>query len=79
MQFEYGGLPKDVVSNLEKRGWTVVERKGTSGLADGITVSYGAETRDVDPSRSDRIRVDADHRILFGGADPRGEDAAAGY
>jgi gamma-glutamyltranspeptidase/glutathione hydrolase len=79
MQFEHGGLPKDVVVNLEKRGWTVVERKGTSGRADGITVSYGAETRDVGPSRGDQIGVGMSQRTLFGGADPRGEDAAAGF
>jgi len=79
MQFEHGGLPKDVVVNLGKRGWTVVEREGTSGLADGIIVSYGAETGDVDPSGIDQVRAGASQRILFGGADPRGEDAAAGF
>ena len=79
MQFEHGGLPKDVVINLEKRGWTVVERKGTSGLADGITVSYGAETDEADPSELDQTRAQLSQRILFGGADPRGEDAAAGF
>ena len=79
MQFEHRGLPKDVVVNLEKRGWTVVEREGTSGRADGIVVSYGEDTCDVDPSQMDQIQTGTGQRLFFGGADPRGEDAAAGY
>jgi len=79
MKFEHGGLPRDVVVNLEKRGWTVVEREGTSGRADGIVVSYGADTCDVDPSQMNQIQTGTGQRLFFGGADPRGEDAAAGY
>ena len=79
MRYERGGLAKDVVVNLERRGWTISERGGTSGLADGIVVLYEGGTDEVDPSGLDRIQAGYGGRVYLGGADPRGEDAAAGY
>ncbi len=70
--YERFGLAKDVVENLEARGWTVrsgaVWGGNTWGLADGIAVRYTA------PPGSDAPR-----RELHGGADPRGNDTAVGY
>jgi gamma-glutamyltranspeptidase/glutathione hydrolase len=77
--FEQQGLPKDVVQNLELRGWQVIERGGTSGRADGIVVSYGATRDGVDPSGLSRTRSVQTGRLYLGGADPRGDDTAAGY
>lgn len=77
--FEPRGLPKDVVRNLELRGWHVTERGGTSGRADGIVVSYGATTDGLDPSGLSRTRSVQTGRLYLGGADPRGDDTALGY
>lgn len=63
LRHERRGLPFDVAHNLRLRGWTV-EDDGEWGRADGITVAYD----------SSGARV-----AFFGGADPRGEDAAVGY
>nr|BCW99998.1 MAG: gamma-glutamyltransferase [Bacteroidota bacterium] len=38
LYYEKRGLPRDVVENLRRRGWQVVERSGYSGRADGILV-----------------------------------------
>lgn len=78
LRFERGGLAKDVVRNLEARGWEVDER-GTWGAADGIVVGYNPVDAHVEPSGLERIEGKASGRVLFGGADPRGEDAAVGY
>ena len=64
LRYERWGLPRDVVRNLEDRGWTVRER-GTWGRANGITVRY---------NESDSLG-----RTYFGGADPRRENVALGY
>jgi len=79
LYFERRGLAKDVVVNLESRGWTVTERGGTSGLADGIVVQYGGDRDEVDPSGLDLYNTGYESRVFLGGADPRGEDSAAGY
>ncbi|HET6568049.1 MAG TPA: gamma-glutamyltransferase [Rhodothermales bacterium] len=64
LRYERMGLAKDVVRNLEQRGWKIEEDNGTWGAADGIVVRAGGSEAS---------------RILFGGADPRGENAAVGY
>ncbi len=71
-------LPKDVIRNLEGRGWAVDEG-GTWGAVDAIAVRHDASEAQTDPSGLDRIQNRTAGRILYGGADPRGEDAAAGY
>ena len=71
--YERFGLGADAVSNLEDRGWSVIEGSEwggmTWGLADGITVVQ----EPVNP------RSNATKRVLHGGADPRGNDTAVGY
>ncbi len=79
LYYERRGLAKDVVHNLERRGWTTVERGGTSGRADGITVRFEVDGSFVDPSGLDAVASREEGRVLLGGADPRGEDAAIGY
>ncbi len=79
MYYEKDGLAVDVVENLEKRGWSVVERSGTSGRADGIVVQYQTRDRFVDEAGLDEIQMSDKIRVLLGGADPRGEDIAVGY
>ena len=64
LRYERWGLPRDVVRNLENRGWTVREQ-GTWGRANGITVRY---------NESGSLG-----RTYFGGADPRRENVALGY
>ena len=79
MRYEPLGLARDVVRNLELRGWEVAAWDGTWGAADGITVRYEGTDRQVDPSGLDRIEGRRTGRVYFGGADPRGEDTAVGY
>ena len=71
--YERFGLAADAVRNLEERGWTVQAGSawgGTSwGQAEGITV----RAEPVAPSANEMGRV------LYGGADPRGNDTAVGY
>lgn len=76
---ENGMLARDVVRNLELRGWTLTERSGYSGRADGITVLYEGTDAYTDPSGLDRLETTSTQRLYLGGADPRGEDAAVGY
>jgi len=78
LRFEQMGLPRDVVRNLEARGWEV-EEGGRWGAADGIIVEHDPTEERVEPSGLERIKGKSTGRILFGGADPRGEDAAVGY
>ena len=73
------GLARDVVDALERRGWTVSESGGTWSRADGILVRYASSSETVDPSGLDEIADTTTGRVYFGGADPRGEDAAVGY
>ncbi|NND70979.1 MAG: gamma-glutamyltransferase [Rhodothermales bacterium] len=77
--YENMGLAADVVDNLMARGWNVDERSGTSGRADGIVVSYENADSFVDDAGLDEISYRDLEPILFGGADPRGEDIAIGY
>ena len=77
--YEYGGLAVDVVDNLADRGWNVVQRRGTSGRADGIVVQHNERVQFVDEAGLDEITSDGKLRVLLGGADPRGEDVAVGY
>lgn len=79
MFYENGGLAVDVVDNLKVRGWDVVERRGTSGRADGIVVQYNDRVQFVDEAGLDEISSGKKMRVLLGGADPRGEDIAVGY
>lgn len=79
LEYEPLGLPKDVVRNLQQRGWRVIEEDGTWGRADGITVHYEGEDVHLDPSGLEEVRAERTRRVYFGGADPRGEDVALGY
>lgn len=79
LRFERFALARDVVDNLESRGWNVVARRDTWGRADGILVRYDAEADEGEPSGLETIRTRLSGRMYFGGADPRGEDVALGY
>lgn len=72
LYYERFGLTKDVIENLEARGWEVkrgaIWGGSTWGLADGITVHVTTPPGSDTPVRE-----------LHGGADPRGDDAAVGY
>ncbi len=76
---ETHALPADVVTALEQRGWTVAESDGRWSRADGIRVVYQEADLDIDPSGLERTETVRSGRILLGGADPRGQDAAVGY
>ena len=71
--YERFGLAADAVQNLEDRGWSVQEGSAwggtTWGQAEGITV----RAEPVAPG------ANAMERVLYGGADPRGNDTAVGY
>jgi gamma-glutamyltranspeptidase/glutathione hydrolase len=71
--YERFGLAADAVQNLEDRGWSVREGSAwggtTWGQAEGITV----RAEPVAPG------ANAMERVLYGGADPRGNDTAVGY
>ena len=86
--FESRGLARDVVRNLERRGWLVQERFGTTGRAYAIMAAYesrngiagglsGSEVEGGTPLPASGLAGDADRRVLFGGLDPRGRGAAA--
>ncbi|GAB5521190.1 MAG: gamma-glutamyltransferase [Rhodothermales bacterium] len=77
--YERDGLAQDVITNLELRGWTLRERGGTSGRADGIVVEYFTRDSFVDPSGLDTIEQTRAGRRYLGAPDFRGEDAAVGY
>ncbi len=70
LYYERRGLPRDVVENLKRRGWKVVERDGTSGRAHAIQVVYGPDELAPLPDVT---------RVYLAGVDPRGEGGAAGY
>ena len=76
---EHQALAGDVVIGLRERGWHVDESDGWWGRVDAIRVAYDAETATTDPSGLDAVEVQSAGRVLLGGADPRGQDAAAGY
>ena len=76
---ERAALAADVVTALEQRGWTVDESGGYWSRADGVLVRYDEAEATVDPSGLDTVRAVRAGRVYTGGADPRGQDAAAGY
>ena len=76
---ERAALAADVVTALEQRGWTVSESDGYWSRVDAVRVHYGVAEETVDPSGLDTIRAARAARVYMGGADPRGQDAAAGY
>lgn len=79
LRYERFALQRDVTDNLQVRGWNVVERRGAWGRADGVLVQYSAESETGEPSGLETVRSRQQGRVYFGGADPRGEDAAVGY
>ena len=76
---ERQALAADVVVALQERGWHVDESPGWWSRVDAIQVAYGTETTSTDPSGLDAVTSRQRARVLLGGADPRGEDAAVGY
>lgn len=70
LYYERRGLPHDVIENLQRRGWKMVERDGTSGRAYAIQVAHGPDELAPRPGVM---------RVYLGGVDPRGEGGAAGY
>ena len=76
---ERQSLVQDVIVGLSERGWRVSESAGWWSRVDAIQVVYRQASRSTDPSGLDVTEVDRAGRVLLGGADPRGEDAAVGY
>ena len=76
---ERQGLAQDVVVGLSERGWSLRESRGWWGRVDAIRVVYQEARRSTDPSGLDAVEAERAGRVLLGGADPRGEDAAVGY
>ena len=76
---ERQALAQDVIVGLSERGWRVEESAGWWSRVDAIRVAYDAETATTDPSGLDAVGARQAGRVLLGGADPRGEDAAVGY
>jgi gamma-glutamyltranspeptidase/glutathione hydrolase len=72
-------LPADVMRNLQARGWTLEARSGYVGSANGIMVAYDFMETDLDPSGLMESESIQEGRLLLGGADPRGDNAAVGY
>ncbi len=79
LDYENQGLALDVVVALQERGWALDESGGYWARVDAIEVVYDETTATTDPSGLDAVTAEAAGRVLYGGADPRGEDAAAGY
>jgi gamma-glutamyltranspeptidase/glutathione hydrolase len=78
-RYERYGLPRDVIRNLEQRGWTVNGGTSEWGRAHGITIHYAlTESRNDDAGRNP-YDVTRDERVYLGGVDPRGDGAAVGY
>ena len=76
---ERHALAADVTVALRQRGWAVDESSGYWSRVDAIRVRYGGTEATIDPSGLDTITAVDAGRVLTGGADPRGQDAAAGY
>ncbi|MFN3597307.1 MAG: gamma-glutamyltransferase [Rubricoccaceae bacterium] len=79
---EHQGMAADVAENLRARGWAVPTPTGFWARVDAVAVGYeddpGAVT--TDPSGLARVEAGRERRrVLLGGADPRGQDAAVGY
>lgn len=69
MHYEAHALPRDVLQNLRRRGWTVEQGiwgNDQWGRAHGIEALYPSDRPDVE-------------RVYYGGADPRRIGAALGY
>ena len=79
LRYERFALNPDAVSRLREMGWPMVARTGTWGRTDAILVEYGREAVEGEPSGLEAIRRQTTGRILYGGADPRGDDVAVGY
>lgn len=79
LRYERFALHPDAVDRLRSMGWPLVERTGTWGRTDAILVEYDREAVEGEPSGLEQIRRRTTGRILYGGADPRGDDVAAGY
>ena len=73
------GLAADVADALAARGWTVDTTGGRWARVDAIEVRTDSRAAATDPSGLSRVERAAAGRVLFGGADPRGEDAAVGW
>jgi gamma-glutamyltranspeptidase/glutathione hydrolase len=73
------GLAADVIHHLELRGWNVVESESHWSRADGILVRCDGTAERTDPSGLAQTRTRRVGCVYLGAADPRGEDAAAGY
>ena len=76
---EQQALAQDVIVGLSERGWRIAESRGWWGRVDAIQVVYRESGQSTDPSGLDVTEVDRAGRMLLGGADPRGQDAAVGY
>ena len=76
---EHQGLAEDVIVALQERGWDVDVSGGHWSRVDAIEVVYDDARASTDPSGLDAIEAGTAGRVLLGGADPRGEDAAVGY
>ncbi len=79
LYWENQGLALDVVVALQERDWNLDESGGYWARVDAIEVVYDDATSRTDPSGLDRIDDATAGRVLYGGADPRGQDAAVGY
>jgi gamma-glutamyltranspeptidase/glutathione hydrolase len=75
---ERGALARDVADNLRARGWAIVDEDRWSH-ADAVLVACDAAGAATDPSGLGRTGTTTAGCVLLGGADPRGEDAAAGF
>ena len=73
------GMAADVAEALRTRGWTVDQTGGRWSRVDAVEVRYGAGETTLDPSGLSDVESAAVGRVLLGGADPRGEDAAVGW
>ncbi|WP_412070295.1 gamma-glutamyltransferase [Rubrivirga sp. IMCC43871] len=79
LYYENQGLALDAVVALIERGWSVDESGGHWSRVDAIEVVYDEARSSTDPSGLDAVEAGTAGRLLLGGADPRGEDAAVGY
>lgn len=77
--YEKNGFPKDVLRNLEAKGWQLSERKDTSGQMDAIMIQYDRSASATDPSGLNRVTTTQTGRTFLGAPDPRGENHAATY
>ncbi len=77
--YEPFGLQRDVVDNLKRRGWRVVDRGAPWGRAHAIAVAEGETEVRANDAATERFEVVTARRVLLGGVDPRGNGAAIGY